>query len=717
MDKMCFISQKGYSSTNQCQEVLITLIDEIALAKKENKRGAVLSLDIKKAFDSISHKYLKKVYEFYNFGEKFQNWLSLIGTNRRACIILEDESLSTYFNLERGNAQGDTISPYLFNLGYQILLLKLNYDLQIHSLGDELPVPPHLDPLPATVSKVPRKIYAFADDGNCLTKMDIGSLSRIKKILEDFGILSGLECNVEKTGIMQVGSNLPIPLEVRNLGFACCNELTILGLKIQGDSNNFTVSFNKITEKVNKAINHWKRFNLSLPGRINISKCMLYSQINYLGCFLKIPEEILLQLESLIEKFVKGKLNIAKKRLYQPPEQGGLGLFELKPFLCAQKCSWIKRSKDLNEIWKQKIYFKSLGKVSNIRKKFFDKEAEPVIYGMASSFEYFTGKLTTKNENFWKSVILYNPMLPINLREKLPMSIENFSAENRENCRREIGNLVIDDLFIDRGPYKGLDRFRRESGIRVSPEVFEKLRSIASIAKLKFTKRELQEKKSISVAEFLEKREKGSKQYRKIILEGSPSVVPHNIVKFGGSMDVIINLENSKKLNSCWNIQTLTNSTRTFLFKLHNNVLGYNTAVAHFVRGHSDNCTFCDIAENVEPMRETPIHLFYQCETSENLINGIFSHYQSINTVVTRSELFVGFGTGNRWRDEFFFIVSKLVLKYLWDCKVRKSVPLIRIGLEIINREIQTLLKLNKKFRENFERSDINVNLVTPGDP
>ena len=243
------------------------------------------------------------------------------------------------------------------------------------------------------------------------------------------------------------------------------------------------------------------------------------------------------------------------------------------------------------------------------------------------------------------------------------------------------------------------------------------MRSIASIAKLKFTKRELQEKKSISVAEFLEKREKGSKQYRKIILEGPPNVVPHNIVKFGESMEVIINLENSKKLNSCWNIQTLTNSTRTFLFKLHNNVLGYNTAVAHFVRGHSDNCTFCDITENVEPIRETPVHLFYQCETSENLINGIFSHYQSINTVVTRSELFVGFGTGNRWRDEFFFIVSKLVLKYLWDCKVRKSVPLIRIGLEIINREIQTLLKLNKKFRENFERSDINVNLVTPGDP
>jgi hypothetical protein len=41
---------------------------------------------------------------------------------------------SDYFNLERGNAQGDTTSPYIFNIGYQILLLKINFDLQIAGL-------------------------------------------------------------------------------------------------------------------------------------------------------------------------------------------------------------------------------------------------------------------------------------------------------------------------------------------------------------------------------------------------------------------------------------------------------------------------------------------------------------------------------------------------------------------------------------------------------
>jgi hypothetical protein len=52
-----------------------------------------------------------------------------------------DNGLKTlYFDLERGNAQGDTLSPFLFNLGYQILLMKLEFDFmdKIQKLNIEL---------------------------------------------------------------------------------------------------------------------------------------------------------------------------------------------------------------------------------------------------------------------------------------------------------------------------------------------------------------------------------------------------------------------------------------------------------------------------------------------------------------------------------------------------------------------------------------------------
>jgi hypothetical protein len=79
---------------------------------------------VKKAFDSTSHKYLQLVYNFFNFGPNFIQWLNLLGTNRRACIILDNEINSAFFDLQLGNAQGDTV---LFRRIYLILAFKYCY--------------------------------------------------------------------------------------------------------------------------------------------------------------------------------------------------------------------------------------------------------------------------------------------------------------------------------------------------------------------------------------------------------------------------------------------------------------------------------------------------------------------------------------------------------------------------------------------------------------
>ena len=45
-----------------------------------------------------------------------------------------------------------------------------------------------------------------------------------------------------------------------------------------------------------------------------------------------------------MEKFVTQGFNIAKKRLYAKPEDGGLMLFELKVFLIGLQSTWVKRA-------------------------------------------------------------------------------------------------------------------------------------------------------------------------------------------------------------------------------------------------------------------------------------------------------------------------------------------------------------------------------------
>ena len=75
--------------------------------------------------------------------------------------------------------------------------------------------------------------------------MKVSSLRRNKHILEEYTEISGLECNVEKSFLMQIGSNDQVSEEIRALNFTIAAKITILGLTIEGDPNRFTDSIKK----------------------------------------------------------------------------------------------------------------------------------------------------------------------------------------------------------------------------------------------------------------------------------------------------------------------------------------------------------------------------------------------------------------------------------------------------------------------------------------
>ena len=99
MDKLTPTAQKGYSCTKRCQEVLIEIIEGINNCKIKQKKGALLSLDIRKAFDCIGHEYLDRVLSFFNLGPNFKKWLKLLSTDRLATIILDNNKATKVFKL------------------------------------------------------------------------------------------------------------------------------------------------------------------------------------------------------------------------------------------------------------------------------------------------------------------------------------------------------------------------------------------------------------------------------------------------------------------------------------------------------------------------------------------------------------------------------------------------------------------------------------------
>jgi hypothetical protein len=85
-------------------------------------------------------------------------------------------------------------------------------------------------------------------------------------------------------------------------------------------------------------------------------------------------------MEDLIVSFVKGSINIAKKRVFLPVENGGLGLFPIKDFVDAQKSTWIKRSTDYSEPWKVAIYVNNFGNLFNCKSRNINKAEYPTYY-------------------------------------------------------------------------------------------------------------------------------------------------------------------------------------------------------------------------------------------------------------------------------------------------------------------------------------------------
>ena len=81
-------AQKGFNQKRQIHKTILNTVENIDYCKRENVKGVLVSIDQSKAFDSVSHSFMEKVYNFFGFGEKILKWLKSIGTGRTACIIL-----------------------------------------------------------------------------------------------------------------------------------------------------------------------------------------------------------------------------------------------------------------------------------------------------------------------------------------------------------------------------------------------------------------------------------------------------------------------------------------------------------------------------------------------------------------------------------------------------------------------------------------------------
>jgi hypothetical protein len=186
------------------------------------------------------------------------------------------------------------------------------------------------------------KADGFVDDNSTATTATLGSLNTLKEICSVFASFSGLKSNADKTSLLQIGVVANLSDEIRDLGFLITDKVKLLGMDFDRNLSSLTNHFEEVLGRVNRIIEYWERFNLSLPGRISICKTFMLSEIGYLDCIITLSELQIKRLQTALDNFCLGSIRLAKKRLYLPSNEGELGLVNISDYVTSLQCSWIK---------------------------------------------------------------------------------------------------------------------------------------------------------------------------------------------------------------------------------------------------------------------------------------------------------------------------------------------------------------------------------------
>jgi hypothetical protein len=134
-------------------------------------------------------------------------------------------------------------------------------------------------------------------------------------------------------------------------------------------------------------VRFWDRFRLSLPGRINVAKSLLLSQIGYYGSVIPVHDEQILALQTIMNNFIAGKLRLGAKQITMATKNGGLGFIDLKTFIMSLQCSWVKRAYNSTiDTWRLELNRRTGGNVLITTPRIFNPVENPILHGISTSF-------------------------------------------------------------------------------------------------------------------------------------------------------------------------------------------------------------------------------------------------------------------------------------------------------------------------------------------
>jgi len=315
----------------------VRLVDQvIQTLESQGSAGRILAVDLRKAFDTVEHDYLLKVMDAMGIGPYFTG---LIRTLYRGATssVLNNGTATGRFVLSRSCRQGDPISPFLFLLAIEPLLIALKSNLDgVKTRGGTA------------------KIAAFADD---ITVFLGGSddVGNVLGIVDRFSEVSGLKINRDKSELMSFGSSQAHGTRIQDV-----NWFRITGVILGKSAYKGTIeklNFEPAVAKVQNKLNLWKIRHLTVVGRVIAAKAHGLSQVQFLASCIPVPEWCTKQLGSIIYRFIwKGPDKITRLKAAKAWAEGGVTMPLLDNLFAAASIHWFRRvQNNPNRLWAKNI--------------------------------------------------------------------------------------------------------------------------------------------------------------------------------------------------------------------------------------------------------------------------------------------------------------------------------------------------------------------------
>ncbi|VFQ93056.1 unnamed protein product [Cuscuta campestris] len=293
------------------------------LSAKVRGGNCIIKLDLSKAFDKLSWKFLRELLLKLGFSPIV---IKLLMGNLESTFfsVLINGQPKGFFPMKCGVKQGDPLSPLLFILAMEGLTRMLQ-----HCTSNGLLIP-------FSSGRVhPPSHLLYADDIVIFTNVDSRNLLKLGSALSTFMKASGQEINFAKSQVIVHEKMNPSTKRCikRILGIHCnSKEFTYLGSTIvKGKLRK--IHCKDLIGKFERRINTWYSKKLNQMGRLILIKHVLSSIPLHILAAQTIPKSILKSLNRLMANYFWGVKDHGYKyhwrkweRKCLPLEEGGLGL-------------------------------------------------------------------------------------------------------------------------------------------------------------------------------------------------------------------------------------------------------------------------------------------------------------------------------------------------------------------------------------------------------